>query len=109
MNQTDKKSSFAQEVFLRVWTTIAISVSLLFGGGHSCHGQLAALPGGPWADETVTISFAPDGTNVAGYESTLFQSLDALGDSSVWQDAIVRGFETWAQHTAASISTIICE
>jgi Dockerin type I domain/Matrixin len=56
-----------------------------------------------WSVPNLTLSFAPDGTNVAGYESTLFQSLDATASTSVWQDAIVRGFDTWAQYTNASV------
>jgi len=67
--------------------------------------MLLDAEGVPWSAPDLTISFAPDGTQVAGYESTLFQSLGEFGASTEWQDAIVRGFETWAQHAAASIST----
>jgi len=68
--------------------------------------MLLDAEGVPWSAPNLTISFAPDGTNVAGYESTLFQSFEALGDATAWQDAIMRGFETWAQYSVASISTV---
>ena len=67
--------------------------------------MLLDADGVPWAAPNLTVSFAPDGTNVAGFESTLFQKLDSLTDQSLWQDAIVRGFDVWAQHTSASITT----
>ena len=66
--------------------------------------RLLDAEGLAWPAPDLTISFAPDGTNVAGYESSLFQSFDAIGPTQVWQDAIVRGFDTWARHAAANVS-----
>ncbi|MCA9179032.1 MAG: hypothetical protein KDB14_31430, partial [Planctomycetales bacterium] len=49
-----------------------------------------------WSAPNLTISFVPDGTEVAGASSALYQRLDPLGaNSAVWQDAILRGFEVW--------------
>lgn len=67
--------------------------------------MLLYAEGLPWAAPNLTISFAPDGTNVAGYESSLFAKFDSLATSSDWQAAIVQGFDTWAQHAATSVST----
>ena len=43
----------------------------------------------------LTISFAPDGADVAGQPNRLNEAFSAVGQAEVWQDAIVRGFETW--------------
>ena len=46
-----------------------------------------------------SLSFAPDGTNVGPKKSELFEELAHLGEPSVWQDTILRGFQTWARET----------
>ena len=37
-----------------------------------------------------SISFAPDGTTLAGQKSTLFNTLDATSSTAVWQRQILR-------------------
>ncbi|HQR05509.1 MAG TPA: matrixin family metalloprotease [Gemmatales bacterium] len=44
----------------------------------------------------LTISFVPDGTNVAGTPSALFQTLNALSSTSAWQNEILRAAGAWA-------------
>ena len=46
---------------------------------------------------SLTISFAPDGTHVAGYESNLFSEMASQGTEAEWQDTIVSAFRTWMQ------------
>jgi hypothetical protein len=53
-----------------------------------------------WADVShLSFSFAPDGTNVGGLQSSLFSTLDATANKSTWESAIENAFETWAQFT----------
>ena len=53
----------------------------------------------------LTLSFAPDGTDVAGQPSALygeFQTQQMAG----WQETIVRAFQTWAQYTSTRIQVV---
>ncbi len=50
----------------------------------------------PWFDPgELTYSFAPDGTRVAGEESSLFQQLESLGDATQWQSEMDAAFNSW--------------
>ncbi len=54
-----------------------------------------------WANEgQVSISFAPDGTEIAGQPSKLFETFDGIETQAVWQTAILRAFQTWSDHIA---------
>ena len=44
------------------------------------------------ADARLTLSFAPDGTQVVSDSSALFAQMDALAPRNQWQSAILRGF-----------------
>ena len=47
---------------------------------------LLATVGTPWADARhLSISFAPDGTPIAGHQSNFFQTLDASRPTADWQ------------------------
>ncbi len=61
-----------------------------------------------WANAPdLTISFARDGTDVAGYESSLFAEMDAIThQTNRWQQTIVRSFETWAKHLDADVTVV---
>ena len=53
--------------------------------------------GVPWSDPGhLTISFAPDGTDIAGRPSDLFGALDATQPAADWQQQILRAFQAWA-------------
>jgi hypothetical protein len=53
----------------------------------------------PWHDPArLTISFAPDGTALAGHQSRLFESLGAWSIASDWQRTILNAFQSWAMH-----------
>jgi len=61
----------------------------------------------PWPDAThLTLSFAPDGTNVGGQSSVLFQTLDALGPPSAWEGEILRAFQAWADNANINIGVM---
>src|SRR5436305_7975497 len=56
-----------------------------------------ALSGVPWSDPAhLTLSFAPDGTAVAGHQSSLFATLNGQMSTAAWQEAVLRAFQTWA-------------
>lgn len=55
--------------------------------------------GSPWpAADRLTLSFAPDRTPIAGHTSGLFELLDAVAPTALWQREILRAFQTWAVH-----------
>src|SRR5262249_11171973 len=54
----------------------------------------------------LTISFVPDGTDVAGTPSRLFQSLDALMPRSQWQQQILGAFQQWASAASLGYSVV---
>jgi hypothetical protein len=57
----------------------------------------------PWPDPGhLTLSFAPDGTDVQGSPSALFADLNAQGPN--WQTEILRAFQTWAAQTNINLS-----
>jgi hypothetical protein len=56
-----------------------------------------AVWGVPWPDaQHMTLSFAPDGTDVGGGGSVLFSSLGSGSAGPDWQLDILRAFQTWA-------------
>jgi hypothetical protein len=60
----------------------------------------------PWQDPThLTLSFAPDGTGIAGHQSNLFHTLDTSLPTAVWQREVLQAFQTWA--TCANIDVSV--
>ena len=54
--------------------------------------------GVPWTDPLhLTLSFAPDGTAAAGEPSRLTAALDAQMPRAVWQGAILKAAQAWAE------------
>jgi hypothetical protein len=64
-----------------------------------------SMMGLAWQDPThLTLSFAPDGTEIAGESSVLFQTLNSQFPSTTsWQDVVAQAFQTWATETNVSI------
>lgn len=70
--------------------------------------EVPTVFGTPWPNASgLTISFAADGTKIAGYQqsqysqeqpSALFNELNGMG-TATWQTEILRAFQTWAVHT----------
>jgi hypothetical protein len=61
----------------------------------------------PWADPTrLTLSFAPDGTPVAGRASDLYAGLNQDRSPNEWQRDILRAFHTWAARTNFDIAVV---
>jgi hypothetical protein len=60
-----------------------------------------------WGDSPyLTVSFAPDGTNVAGQASQLFSSLNRITSEANWQQSIVSALQTWVIHVNGDIAKV---
>ncbi len=65
------------------------------------------LTGFAWSNSNnLTISFAPDGTDVAGNRNELNADLRHLGTAAQWQSTIVSAFQTWMREVGFSISVV---
>jgi hypothetical protein len=61
----------------------------------------------PWSDPShLTLSFAPDGTQIAGQSSTLFATLNAQEPTAAWQADILRAMQTWAVNTNLNVGVV---
>ena len=50
----------------------------------------------PWLDSSsLTLSFAPDGTDISGKPSELTSLMSGMS-TAAWQKEVLRGFQTWA-------------
>jgi hypothetical protein len=59
----------------------------------------------PWQDPRhLTISFAPDGTGIAGHQSSLFHTLDGSLPTAAWQREVLQAFQTWASYANIDVS-----
>lgn len=69
--------------------------------------RLPATFGIPWADPSrLSLSFAPDGTAIAGRVSRLFESLGQDHAPQEWRRDILRAFHTWASQTNLDIAVV---
>lgn len=55
--------------------------------------------------QSLTLSFAPDGTSVSGLPSALEQTM-ADASLPLWRETIVRAFQTWAQQASINIGIV---
>jgi hypothetical protein len=61
----------------------------------------------PWPDAgRLSISFVPDGTQVAGQQSQLFNLLNADAPTPTWEQVILRAFQTWAAPTNINLTVV---
>lgn len=72
---------------------------LLDGSGHAS--------GFNWSDTSqLTLSFAEDGTMIAGEPSQLFDLFSHIGRPADWQAAVLNGFQTWLQHAGSDVGVV---
>jgi hypothetical protein len=63
--------------------------------------------GVPWKDPGhLTLSFAPDGTAIAGHVSSLSATLDPQMPTATWQHQILQAFQTWAVKANINIGLV---
>src|SRR5262245_19397559 len=70
--------------------------------------KVPAQFGIPWANGTaLTVSFAPDGTNVDGSRSELFAVMAQSGlTPAQWQAEILRAFQAWAAQADLNVGVV---
>jgi hypothetical protein len=78
--------------------------------------DVPALFGTPWPNaQSLTLSFAQDGTTIAGYSqdlvnraqpSALFGEMNTAGATNAWKSEILRAFQTWAAQTNINIGLV---
>ena len=60
-----------------------------------------------WNDTSqLTLSFVPDGTDIGGESSALFEQFDDVASSRQWKDTILQAFQTWAVHTQVNVGVV---
>jgi hypothetical protein len=64
-----------------------------------------AVFGNPWPGSNLTLSFAPDGTDVNGTPSQLSGAFAGI-PAAVWQGEILRAFQTWAVNANVNIGLV---
>jgi hypothetical protein len=57
----------------------------------------------PWH---LTLSFAPDGSDIGGSPSALFSMLNQVASTPTWQREILRAVQTWADVASVNVSVI---
>ena len=66
-----------------------------------------AITGHPWVDQShLTLSFAPDGTDIEGVGSSLHGTMSRTTSTQVWKQAILKAFETWAYYANVNIAVV---
>ncbi len=69
--------------------------------------DVPATFGVPWHDAgNLTLSFAPDGTQIAGHTSSLFQTMNAQEPTAVWEQQVLKAFQTWAVQANINIGLV---
>lgn len=69
--------------------------------------DLPATWGIPWADpQHLTMSLAPDGTNVFGQSNTLFGTLNAQLGAGTWEATILKAVQTWASSANINVGLV---
>lgn len=54
----------------------------------------------------LTLSFAPDGVDIAGEVNQLAATFNAQFANEPWQETILKGFQTWAAETNANVGVV---
>lgn len=63
--------------------------------------------GQTWPDPGhLTLSFVPDGTQLAGAPSDLFATLNRLAPTATWEETILKAFQTWAVNTNVNVGVV---
>src|SRR4051794_38408126 len=66
-----------------------------------------ATSGVAWPDgQHLTLSFAPDGTQLGNYQNNLFHTLNAVAPTATWEREILRAFETWAANANVNVGVV---
>ena len=66
-----------------------------------------AVFGQPWPmPENITLSFAPDGTQISGQASDLFATLNAVESTTSWQRTILEAVQAWTSEANVNVGLV---
>lgn len=68
--------------------------------------ETPSVSGQAWVSGDLTLSFAPDGTDIGGAASNLMSRFDATMSRSSWELEILRAFQTWAVQTNLNVGLV---
>ena len=69
--------------------------------------RVPATWGMAWPDaQNLSLSFVPDGTQVEGQSSQLFQKLDSELGVGKWETPLLKAFQTWAMDSNINIGVV---
>ncbi len=69
--------------------------------------HLLATFGIPWPEaRNLSVSFPTDETTIGAYSNSLRTVLDQVADRSVWQETVLRAFQTWAVQANINIGLV---
>ena len=75
--------------------------------GEALEQRCLLAAGIAWTEaQNLSLSFAPDGTDVAGHENALHSVLGKLGTQGQWRTQIRKGIETWANLVDANLDIV---
>ncbi len=78
--------------------------------GEGLEPRLALSSTAVWHDTSqLTLSFAPDGTDVGGEPSQLYETFQQLGEPHEWKEAILSAFQQWVVTTRANVGVVADE
>lgn len=75
-----------------------------FSSNQNTANQLAGLPWG--APDRLTISFAPDGTRISNYDSSLYAAFRDLMTANQLEAQILRAFQRWNRYTSINVGLV---
>jgi hypothetical protein len=56
--------------------------------------------------QLITLSFMPDGTNLGGATSNLFQTFNSKWSTATWENQILKAAQMWAQQTNINFAVV---
>jgi hypothetical protein len=66
-----------------------------------------AVFGVPWSNASyLTLSFAPDGTQISGKASSLFATLNTQEPTAIWQATVVRAVQSWVVNSNLDVGVV---
>src|SRR5437868_12380336 len=61
----------------------------------------------PWADSAhLSLSFVPDGTVTPNGPSNLFQTMNAVAPTAVWEKEILRAWQAWLSNADIDVGVV---
>ncbi|MCC6510869.1 MAG: matrixin family metalloprotease, partial [Pirellulaceae bacterium] len=69
--------------------------------------EVMATFGVPWPEpRNLSVSFPSDNASIGAYPNQLREKLDQVTDRQVWQEEVLRAFQTWAVHANINVGLV---